>query len=85
MRSKCNGAVCEDLIDCIQTMQEEQLDPMTATKKEVFVFNSDDIKRGCDYYIKSFKEQDSAKKDIGTQTYDVILNVPGAGLIFCSP
>jgi len=79
-----NAAVCEDLIDAIQYCQEARLDPELVSKGELSEFKLRDIMMGAERYLSSFSKYQTHKVDRETQTPEVVMQVPGVGLVFGS-
>ena len=85
-RSKHNAALCDDLIESIQTAQEARLDPETVKTSELFIFTDDDVEKGIANFVQGFsKNVGKQMVSVGSQTGDVILNIPNIGIVFSSP
>ena len=52
-RSKYNAALCEDIIDAIQSAQEARLDPETAKLSELFSLDTVDVDKGIMEFVAS--------------------------------
>ena len=84
-RRKRNASLCQDLLNEIFYAQEDRLDPDKVTKKELLSISVSDIELGGDQLVKKLTPPYSSKKKNGTQTDDVILQIPGIGIVFGSP
>lgn len=91
--SQHNAALCEDLVDCIQTSQEQRLS-LDCSSLELQKFSTEDIQNGILTFRQNYHNT-SKMRDVGTMTdlgmSDIIsppavtLNIPNESPRFSSP
>ena len=96
VRKKWNGGLCELLLEYILNEQVKRLD-FESSVQEINRLTKEDIENGIQLFLSEKKCGQEENKELGTmteiivrcdkwtQTPEVVMNVPGIGLVFSSP
>jgi len=84
VRADFNASLCQDLIDNVVAQQEARL-TLNATYMDVIKYTREDFKEGVSILLSKFKRKTSSTLDRATQTSEVLLNIPGVGIVHGSP
>lgn len=84
VRSELNASLCQDLLDHVVAQQEARLS-FNASYNDVIKYSKEDFQLGISKLLVKFSAS-SATLDKTTQTtHDVLLHIPGVGIIPGSP